>query len=961
MSIVCDTGFINIVDPFLNPDSTVWTGSITYTLQYATTVAGATLVEARQVINVSDGIDICLAPGLYTVVYNQSGQRLPVTSQWTVPPTGGPYTIADLEGVGPVTGSLTVTGPFIAMSTVTMTSLINAAARPYVATDSVGLLSTGNLALIAISGSASDLASGTVAAARGGAGTLSGLLKANGAGVVSAAVAGTDYAVATNGTNAQFLTSNGAGGFGTAVSSTGSGSVVLATSPTLTTPDLGTPSVLVLTNATGLPAAAMPGLTGDVTSSAGSVATTVVKINGTTLSGLATGILKNTTATGVPSIAVAGTDYSVATNGTIGQALTSNGTGGFSTALTLATVATSGSASDLGSGTLSAARLPALTGDATSSVGSAATTVVKINGIALSGLATGLLKNTTTTGVPSIAVAGTDYSVATNGTNGQALTSNGTGGFGTAVTLATVATSGSASDLTAGTLAAARGGAGTLTGILKANGAGVVSAATAGTDYAVATNGTIGQALTSNGTGGFSTALTLATVATSGSASDLTAGTLAAARGGAGTLSGILKANGAGVVSAAAAGTDYAVATNGTLGQVLTSNAAGGFSTALTLATVATSGSATDLSSGTLPAARMPALTGDVTTTVGTVATTVSKINGTTLSGLATGLLKNTTATGVPSIAVAGTDLIGGVGNLTTVGAVPYVSASGILNQDAGQFFWDATNNRLGIGTATPGVTLDIIAAAGEIRMRNDATNTLALGNWDGTQHSIKSINLGIALTPLSFQASRFTFDTGNVGIGVGTPGNKLTVFGSGAAIRITGANDTSAAYFQFNSSASTGLGYAGVEGSTPGSTLTGTLAYATFLSAGSSGSALQLGTPGGIRATILSSGNVGIGTTAPVYLLDVAKSGASGTARFYDQTATTGATRVVITLGAADTSSTQVFEIGGLMKFSGLNSTGAGTALLGTNSPAVTNTAPYTWFKVLTSDGSTGYIPVWK
>jgi hypothetical protein len=35
--------------------------------------------------------------------------------------------------------------------------------------------------------------------------------------------------------------------------------------------------------------------------------------------------------------------------------------------------------------------------------------VAKINGTALSGLATGLLKNTTSTGVPSIAVAGTDY------------------------------------------------------------------------------------------------------------------------------------------------------------------------------------------------------------------------------------------------------------------------------------------------------------------------------------------------------------------------------------------------------------------------------------------------------------------------------------------------------------------------------------------------------------------------
>ena len=885
MSIVCDTGFINIVDPFLNPDSTVWTGSITYTLQYATTVAGATLVEARQVINVSDGIDICLAPGLYTVVYNQSGQRLPVTSQWTVPPTGGPYTIADLEGVGPVTGSLTVTGPFIAMSTVTMTSLINAAARPYVATDSVGLLSTGNLALIAISGSASDLASGTVAAARGGAGTLSGLLKANGAGVVSAAVAGTDYAVATNGTNAQFLTSNGAGGFGTAVSSTGSGSVVLATSPTLTTPDLGTPSVLVLTNATGLPAAAMPGLTGDVTSSAGSVATTVVKINGTTLSGLATGILKNTTATGVPSIAVAGTDYSVATNGTIGQALTSNGTGGFSTALTLATVATSGSASDLASGTLSAARLPALTGDATSSVGSAATTVVKINGIALSGLATGILKNTTATGVPSIAVAGTDYSVATNGTNGQALTSNGTGGFGTALTLATVATSGSASDLTAGTLAAARGGAGTLSGILKANGAGVVSAAAAGTDYCVATNGTIGQALTSNGTGGFSTALTLATVATSASASDLTAGTLAAAR--------------------------------------------------------------------------MPAITGDVTTTVGTVAATVVKINGTTLSGLATGLLKNTTATGVPSIAVAGTDLIGGVGNLTTVGSVPYVSASGTLNQDAGQFVWDATNNRLGIGTATPSQSLEVsggaIIASGYANRAAATGPALEIG-WTGTTTILQSLNRTTSIyVPAQYSALNHSFDTsgsarmtilggGNVGIGTTTPSALLSV--AGGKILLDNAQG-----IQFKDSAGTARTILQVDSGDN-----------VYLDSAATGGDTFFRASGVDKMTIKgTSGNVGIGTTGPTYKLDVAKSGSGGTARFYDQTATTGATRVLITLGAADTTSTQVFEIGGLMKFSGLNSTGAGSALLGTNSPATTNTAPYTWLKVLTSDGSTAYVPAWK
>ena len=44
-----------------------------------------------------------------------------------------------------------------------------------------------------------------------------------------------------------------------------------------------------------------------------------------------------------------------------------------------------------------------------------------------------------------------------------------------------------------------------------------------------------------------------------------------------------------------------------------------------------------------------------------------------------------------------------------------------------------------------------------------------------------------------------------------------------------------------------------------------------------------------------------------------------------------------------------------------GAESTGAGSAILGANSPAVTLTAPYTWLKVNTSDGSTGYVPVWK
>lgn len=55
---------------------------------------------------------------------------------------------------------------------------------------------------------------------------------------------------------------------------------------------------------------------------------------------------------------------------------------------------------------------------------------------------------------------------------------------------------------------------------------------------------------------------------------------------------------------------------------------------------------------------------------------------------------------------------VGGKANLTTVGAVPYVSASGILSQDAANLFWDATNHSLGIGTNAPGHSLDVLGPA---------------------------------------------------------------------------------------------------------------------------------------------------------------------------------------------------------------------------------------------------------
>ena len=52
---------------------------------------------------------------------------------------------------------------------------------------------------------------------------------------------------------------------------------------------------------------------------------------------------------------------------------------------------------------------------------------------------------------------------------------------------------------------------------------------------------------------------------------------------------------------------------------------------------------------------------------------------------------------------------VGGAAALTTAGAIPLVSSAGTLTQDGSNFFWDNTNKRLGIGTASPVANLDVV------------------------------------------------------------------------------------------------------------------------------------------------------------------------------------------------------------------------------------------------------------
>ncbi len=96
-------------------------------------------------------------------------------------------------------------------------------------------------------------------------------------------------------------------------------------------------------------------------------------------------------------------------------------------------------------------------------------------------------------------------------------------------------------------------------------------------------------------------------------------------------------------------------------------------------------------------------------------------------------------------------------------------------------------------------------------------------------------------------------------------------------------------------------------------------------------------------------------------YKVAIEKSGTAGTLYAKDETPTTGFTRVLFDLGAADTQATTIFTVNGVMKFGGLNTVGTGSAQLGSNSPAINTSAPYTWIAVTTADGSTAYIPAWK
>jgi hypothetical protein len=339
--------------------------------------------------------------------------------------------------------------------------------------------------------------------------------------------------------------------------------------------------------------------------------------------------------------------------------------------------------------------------------------------------------------------------------------------------------------------------------------------------------------------------------------------------------------------------TSVAALTLGTTGTDLSSTVANGTTTPVITLQVPTA-SATNR--GALSAADWTTFnnkgSGSVTSVSGTgtvngitLTGTVTTSGSLTLGGTLSGVSLTSQVTGVLPVANGGT----GTSTSFTTGSIVFAGTSGVYSQDNTNLFWDDTNNRLGVGTPTPGATFDV---AGNIRMSAGLPN-IELNNGGPMVYAPVGNTLSFATGggPSAPQEKFRIGSSGQWGIGgatYGTSGQVFTSGGSGAAPTWT--------------TPTTGtVTSVGGTGTVNGITLTGTVTSSGNLTLGGTLSGVSLTTQvsgtlpvanGGTGATTLTSGylvkgtgtsavsasvvyddgtNVGIGTAAPGFKLEVA------------------------------------------------------------------------------------------
>lgn len=178
-----------------------------------------------------------------------------------------------------------------------------------------------------------------------------------------------------------------------------------------------------------------------------------------------------------------------------------------------------------------------------------------------------------------------------------------------------------------------------------------------------------------------------------------------------------------------------------------------------------------------------------------------------------------------------------------TAGSIPFADSNGFLDEDNSNLFWDDANNRLGIGTATPGAPLHVVGTSGLFKLQDvetdsvlknsrivgghylaaeepvgflyatssATTNRLTFGGGSSIMNAATDINFNTAGDSTTTTGTiRMVIDrTGNVGIGQLTPGARLDI-NTGATTTvgqiIQGVASQSADLLQFKDSADTVL-----------------------------------------------------------------------------------------------------------------------------------------------------------
>jgi hypothetical protein len=230
--------------------------------------------------------------------------------------------------------------------------------------------------------------------------------------------------------------------------------------------------------------------------------------------------------------------------------------------------------------------------------------------------------------------------------------------------------------------------------------------------------------------------------------------------------------------------------------------------------------------------------------------------------------------------------LVGSVATLTittalTSGSVPFIGASGALSQDNANLFFDDTNNRLGIATASPTTPLDVFGSGIIGRFNATSTNNAYLGfASNGTNKwsagNVQSDHRFRIFSEANSAELITILQTGEFGIGIANPTTKFHIDGGASAlIANLDANVSVAKSISFRSDNSNRFNIE-VSGTESGSNAGADFFIRRYSDAGS-----LIDTPLTIvRSTgySLFTGRIGIGTITPSTLLHISTARTNGT-----------------------------------------------------------------------------------